>query len=125
MAAGKGLSAKARAELVRPNLPIAGATQFPPFVIRDDPGNAKVGLAAGLGVVVFDGPRGRVFFKGGHNDITDNQMICVDRAARCILILTNSGVGARAFPALTEAALGDIGMPWRWEYGPAQPAAAP
>lgn len=125
MAAGQGLSAKARAELVKPSMPIVSNTQFPPFVIRDNPDNAKIGLAGGIGVVVFDGPQGRVFFKGGHNEITDNQMICVDRSARCILMLTNSGVGARAFPALTDAALGDIGMPWLWEYGPGGPGSAP
>lgn len=125
IAAGQGLSAKARAELVKPSMPIVSNTQFPPFVIRDNPDNAKIGLAGGIGVVVFDGPQGRVFFKGGHNEITDNQMICVDRSARCILMLTNSGVGARAFPALTDAALGDIGMPWLWEYGPGGPGSAP
>ncbi len=124
IASGKGLSAAARAELTKASMPILSDAQFPPFVIRDNPDNARIGLAAGIGVVVFDGPQGRVFFKGGHNEITDNQMICVDKAARCLLVLTNSGVGASAFPAMAQAALGDIGMPWRWEYGPGGPAAA-
>jgi CubicO group peptidase (beta-lactamase class C family) len=119
MASGEGLSPKTRAELVKASFPIVSRSQFPPFVIADNPANAKIGLAAGVGVVVFDGPLGHAFFKGGHNDITDNQMICLDKAQRCILMLTNSGAGSRVFPALTKAALGEIGMPWAWEYGAA------
>jgi CubicO group peptidase (beta-lactamase class C family) len=119
MASGEGLSPKTRAELVKASFPIVSRSQFPPFVIADNPANAKIGLAAGVGVVVFDGPLGHAFFKGGHNDITDNQMICLDKAQRCILMLTNSGAGSRVFPALTKAALGEIGMPWAWEYGTA------
>jgi CubicO group peptidase (beta-lactamase class C family) len=125
MVSGWGLSAKARAERTKPSFPIVSKTQFPPFLIVDNPDNARIGLAAGLGVVVFDGPQGHAFYKGGHNDITDNQMICVERGQRCLLMLSNSGVGARIFPPLLKAALGDVGMPWTWEYGSAPPAAAP
>ena len=125
MVSGKGLSAKARAELSKPSFPIVSQNQFPPFLIRDNPGNAKIGLAAGLGVVVFDGPQGHAFYKGGHNDITDNQMVCVERGQRCVVLLTNSGVGARIFPPLVKAALGEIGVPWGWEYNPVRPVKAP
>lgn len=125
MVSGQGLSAKARAERTRPSFPIAGRNQFPPFLIVDNPDNAKIGLAAGLGVVVFDGPQGHAFFKGGHNDITDNQLICIERGQRCIVMLSNSGVGARIFPPLVQAALGDTGMPWTWEYNPVRPPVAP
>lgn len=122
---GQGLSPKARAELVKPSFPIVSAHQFPPFKIVDNPPNARIGLAAGLGVVVFDGPQGHAFYKGGHNDITDNHMVCVEAGQRCIVILTNSGVGARIFPPLVKAALGDIGAPWGWEYDPVLPVEAP
>lgn len=125
MVSGKGLSVKARAERTKASFPIVGAHQFPPFRIVDNPDNAKIGLAAGIGVVVFDGPQGHAFYKGGHNDITDNQLICVERGQRCIVMLTNSGVGARLFPPLVKAALGDVGMPWTWEYNPVLPVAAP
>ena len=121
---GQGLSAKARAERVKPSFPILNAHQFPPSLTDDNPANVKIHLAAGVGVVVFDGPQGHVFFKGGHNDITDNQMICVERGQRCLVMLTNSGVGARIFPPMLEAALGDVGMPWPWEYNPVLPVAA-
>jgi len=125
MVSGRGLSAKAAAERTKPSFPIANAHQFPPSLTDDNPGNARIGLAAGIGVVVFDGPQGHGFFKGGHNDITDNQLICVERGERCLVMLTNSGVGARIFPPLLKAALGDVGMPWTWEYNPLRPVAAP
>uniref|UniRef100_B0T656 Beta-lactamase n=1 Tax=Caulobacter sp. (strain K31) TaxID=366602 RepID=B0T656_CAUSK len=125
MVSGRGLSAKSAAERIKPSFPIANAHEFPPSLTDDDPANARIGLAAGIGVVVFDGPQGHAFFKGGHNDITDNMLICVERGQRCILMLTNSGVGARIFPPLLKAALGDIGMPWTWEYNPVLPVEAP
>jgi CubicO group peptidase (beta-lactamase class C family) len=124
MVRGDGLSAGSKAERVRPGFPIANAHEFPPSLTEDDPDNARIGLAAGIGVVVFDGPQGHAFFKGGHNDITDNMMICVERGQRCIVMLTNSGVGARIFPPLVEAALGGTGMPWTWEYNPVRPVKA-
>jgi CubicO group peptidase (beta-lactamase class C family) len=125
MVSGQGLSAKSAAERIKPSFPIVNAHQFPPSLTDNNPDNAKIGLAAGIGVVVFDGPQGHAFFKGGHNDITDNQLICVERGERCVVMLTNSGVGARIFPPLLKAALGDVGMPWRWEYNPVLPVAAP
>lgn len=125
MVSGWGLSPKARAERTKASFPIVGKTQFPPFLIVDNPDNARIGLAAGIGVVVFDGPQGHVFYKGGHNDITDNQMICVERGERCLLLMSNSGVGVRIFPPLLKAALGDISMPWTWELNSVPPVEAP
>ncbi|KQV56268.1 MULTISPECIES: serine hydrolase [unclassified Caulobacter] len=117
MVSGWRLSTKARAELDKGSFPIVSQSQFPPFLIKDNPDNARVGLKAGIGVVVFDGPQGRAFYKGGHNDITDNQLVCVEKGKRCVVLLTNSGVGQKVFPPLVKAALGDIGAPWTWEYG--------
>ncbi|PIB96441.1 serine hydrolase [Caulobacter sp. X] len=116
MASGWGLSAKARAEFVRPSLPIKSAHEFPTLTTEENPDNAKIGLAAGVGVVVHDAPQGHAFLKGGHNDITDNMLVCVEKGRRCVVILTNSGVGQRIIPALVKAALGETGTPWSWEY---------
>ncbi|WP_299010588.1 serine hydrolase domain-containing protein [uncultured Caulobacter sp.] len=117
MASGWGLSAKARAEFVKPSLPIKSAHEFPTLTTEENPDNAKIGLAAGIGVVVYRGSQGPAFLKGGHNDITDNMLVCVDQGRRCVVILTNSGVGQRIIPALVKAALGETGAPWSWEYG--------
>lgn len=125
MASGWGLSKKARAEFARGSLPIVSRSEFPTLSEETNPGNARIRLAAGVGVVTFEGPQGRAFFKGGHNDITDNMMVCVETRRRCMVILTNSGDGQRIFPALVKAALGETGMPWTWEYSRLMPVEAP
>ena len=123
MVSGWGLSPKAAAERVKVSLPIVKAHQFPPFETTRNPDNARIGLGAAIGVIVHDGPQGHAFFKGGHNDITDNMLVCVEKGRRCVVILTNSGVGQRIIPSIVRATLGDTGMPWSWEYNPVLPVA--
>lgn len=114
---GDGLSARARAEWVRAQLPITTAHQFPTWQLPELPvEQRRPDLAAGLGVVVFDGPQGRGFYKGGHDDITGNLWVCVERGKRCVVILSNDVRAERAYPALVRELLGETGMPWDWEY---------
>jgi len=124
---GEGLSAESRAELTRPQLPITTATQFPSLQPELPPVDRRADLAAGLGVIVFDGPQGRGFFKGGHNETIANTWVCVERRRRCVVILSNDVRAERAFPGLVRALMGETGAPWAWEYGPqpANPAPVP
>jgi CubicO group peptidase (beta-lactamase class C family) len=113
---GEGLSAKARAEMVRPQLPITSRSQFP--TLLEAPVDKRwPGLSAGLGVVTFQGPQGPGFFKGGHNESTGNTWVCVERGLRCVVILGNDVRAEAAFPDLVRAALGETGVPFAWEYG--------
>lgn len=112
---GDGLSPALRAEMVRPQLPILSAGQFPTLVSR--PGAPVAGLAAGLGVVTFQDRSGRGWFKGGHNDSTGNMAICLEARRRCLVMLSNDVRAERIFPELARLALGENDMPWRWEYG--------
>lgn len=114
---GDGLSKRSRAELVKPLLPITTASQFPSLQAELPPAQRHATLAAGLGVIVFDGPQGRGFMKGGHNDSTGNTLVCVERRRRCVVILANDVRAEPAFPALVQFVLGETGAPWRWEYG--------
>ena len=116
---GQGLSATARAELVRPQLPITSRSQFPTLAPELPPAKRWPGLAAGLGLVSFSGPQGRGFFKGGHNDSTGNMLVCLERRQRCVVILANDVRAEKAIPALVEQILGPTGLPWAWEYGSA------
>ncbi len=125
IAGGWGLSKKARAEFSRGGLAIPAAYQFPPFTEDKNPDNARIKLAAGVGVVTFDGPQGHAFFKGGHNDITDNMLVCVEKRRRCVVVLTNAGDGQRIIPSIVKAALGETGLPWGWEYTRLLPVEAP
>jgi CubicO group peptidase (beta-lactamase class C family) len=116
MVRGYGLSAAARKTFSSPQLPIVSQSQFPS--LRAPPAQpAFAGLAAGLGVIVFDGPQGRGFYKGGHNDSTGNTMVCLDQSKRCVVVLANDVRAEAAFPAIVHALIGETGTPWRWEYG--------
>jgi CubicO group peptidase (beta-lactamase class C family) len=113
---GDGLSAAARAELVRSHLPIATRSQFPPFQQPQSP-RPFPSIGAGLGVIAFNGPQGAGFFKGGHNDFTANTWVCLEASKRCVVILANDVRAEPAFPAIVASILGDGGVPWAWEYG--------
>lgn len=114
---GEGLEPATRAEMLRGRLAIRSASQFPTLGPEVAPEKQWKGLAAGLGVVTFDGPQGRGFFKGGHNDSTANIWVCLERGRRCVVLLANDVRAEAAFPRLVETILGDTGLPWRWEYG--------
>jgi CubicO group peptidase (beta-lactamase class C family) len=114
---GDGLSRKERAEMLRPMLPITTRTQFPSLQQELPVTERRKDLAAGLGMVVFDGPQGRGFFKGGHNDTTANTWVCVVAKRRCLVILSNDVRAERGFPDLVEYVLGPTGVPYDWEYG--------
>ncbi len=114
---GDALSKASRAALVAPQLAITTASQFPSLQVELPPAQRRADLAAGLGVIVFDGPQGRGFMKGGHNDSTANTLVCLERGQRCVVILSNDVRSEPAFPALVQFILGDTGAPWRWEYG--------
>lgn len=113
---GHGLSDSSRAELVRPHAPITSASQFPTLKTDTGPYNASIGLAAGLGVITYEDARGRVWFKGGHNDSTGNMLICIEREQRCLVLLANDVRAERIYPELARAILGELALPWPWEY---------
>jgi hypothetical protein len=114
---GDGLSRAARAELSRPQLPITTAHQFPTFTPELPPEKRRADLGAGLGVVVFDGPQGHGFLKGGHDEVTANTLVCLEESKRAVLLLANDVRAEAAFAALVRAILGDTGVPYDWEYG--------
>jgi len=118
---GEGLTKTSRAELVRPQVPILSPRQFPTLSEALEPGNAKIGLAAGLGLVTFQDSSGPAWFKGGHNDTTGNMVICLDSGKRCVVMLSNDVRAERIFPEIAQLVLGETRMPWSWEYGISKP----
>jgi CubicO group peptidase (beta-lactamase class C family) len=114
---GDGLSAASLAEMTKPLLHLTTAHQFPPFLPDLPVSEQRKDLYAGLGVVVFDGPQGHSFYKGGHDGQTANTMICIATAQRCVLILSNDVRSEASFPELVKFILGDTGVPYDWEYG--------
>lgn len=114
---GYGLSKKARAAMVAPQLSIRSRSQFPTLSPEANP-LPYPELAAGLGLIAFNGPQGRGFQKGGHNDSTGNTLVCLENDQRCVLILSNDVRSEQLYPKLVSAVLGKTGFPWSWEYGP-------
>ena len=113
---GDGLSPRGRAELVRPQLPITTASQFPTLQPELPLERRRADLTAGLGVEVFDGPQGRAFAKGGHNDTTGNMLVCVERRRSCVVLMSNDVRAEAAFPSLVRSVLGETGAPWSFKY---------
>jgi len=117
LVSGEGLSAASRAEMTKPQLHITTAHQFPLFGPDLPVTEQRKDLSAGLGVVVFDGPQGHGFFKGGHDGQTANTMVCIEKLERCIVILSNDVRAEAGFADLVSFILGDTGVPYDWEYG--------
>lgn len=120
---GDGLSPALRAEMVRPQLPIRSAGQFP--TLAPDAARPVPHLAAGLGVVTFRDRSGPGWFKGGHNDSTGNMVLCLEARRRCLVMLSNDVRAERIFPDIARLVLGENDMPWGWEYGWYRAALAP
>ena len=116
MARGWGLSASSRRAFASPQLWITSRSQFPTFLPDPPLSEQHKGVAAGLGVIVFSGPQGPGFYKGGHNDSTANTLVCVARKRRCVLIMSNDVRAEAAFPWLVRSILGETGVPYKWEY---------
>jgi CubicO group peptidase (beta-lactamase class C family) len=95
---GDGLKPASLREIVRPQLPITTASQFPTFQNPLPRAQQHRSLSAGLGLVTFNGPQGRGFFKGGHNDTTGNMWVCLEKGRRCVVILANDVRAEAAFP---------------------------
>jgi len=113
---GDGLSAASRAELVKPQVQITSAHQFPSLAATFEPNNKEINLAGGLGLVTFQDTSGPAWFKGGHNDWTGNMVICLESGKRCLVMLANDVRAERVYPAISRFVLGDTRMPWTWEY---------
>ena len=114
---GDGLSRASRAEMVKPSFHITTRTQFPLFQPDVPVSEQRKDLHAGLGVVIFDGPQGHGFYKGGHDGQTANTMVCIERNQRCALILSNDVRSEAGFADLVRFLLGNTGVPYDWEYG--------
>lgn len=114
---GRGVAAALRAALITPFIPITTKTQFPTLQAELPADQRRKNFGSALSVVVFDGPQGRAFHRGGHNDTTGNTWLCIEASKRCIVILSNDVRSEAAFPALARFILGDTGAPYDWVLG--------
>ena len=113
----EGLSAASYAEMLKPQLHIGTATQFPNFAPDLPTNRQRRDLSAGLGVITFEGPQGPGFFKGGHDGQTANMMVCIEKSKRCVLLMSNDVRAEAGYAKLLGLILGNTGVPLEWEYG--------
>ena len=114
---GDGLSPTSRREMTKSQLKITTAHQFPLFGEELPATQQRKDLFMGLGVVVFDGPQGHGFYKGGHDDQTANIVVCLEKIQRCVVLLSNDVRTEAAYADLVRFILGETGVPFDWEYG--------
>lgn len=111
----EGLSERSCGEMKRAQVAIHSVQQFPTLSEDTTTDNDGIRLAYGLGAAVYDSPQGRAWFKGGHDDGTNNLALCLADRRDCILILSNSSNGESVFRYLVDTALGPTCLPWFWE----------
>jgi CubicO group peptidase (beta-lactamase class C family) len=110
------LNAATQAQMLKPQIQINTAHQFPTLDETTSDEGPKVGLAYGVGWGLLTRTRyGPAFFKEGHGDGAENYLICFTRTGTCMIILTNSDNGELAFRPLLEKLIGDTETPWEWE----------
>jgi CubicO group peptidase (beta-lactamase class C family) len=114
---GDGLTPTSRAEITRRTFHITTRSQFPMFQPDLPVVEQRKDLYSGLGVILFSGPQGTGFYKGGHDGQTANTMVCVEARQRCVVVLSNDVRAEAGFAELVKFILGDTGVPFDWEYG--------
>ncbi len=115
MVRGDGLSAAAHKAWLTPQVRIRSVQQFPTIGPPDSTNNDAISLGYALGVGTFQSSQGPAWFKGGHDDGTNNIALCLQSSRDCVLLMSNSSNAESIFPYLLDAVLGPTCFPWYWE----------
>jgi CubicO group peptidase (beta-lactamase class C family) len=112
---GKGLTAKAKSEMLSPQISIHTKGQFPSLRNDTSSENEKIKLSYGLGWGLLTSPYGKAFFKEGHDDGWVHYNINFMDKKTSIIIMSNSSNGESIFKEVLEKIIGDVYTPWKWE----------
>jgi CubicO group peptidase (beta-lactamase class C family) len=112
---GKLLDQKTRAEMLRPQIAIHSAHQFPSLDAETTATNDPIHLSYGSGWGLYSSHYGRAFFKEGHDEGWRHLALCFYEKGAGILIMTNSSNGEGIFKPLLDALLGPTDFPFAWE----------
>ena len=113
---GEGITARAKAELWRPQVRIDSKREFPSLAPETTDENRVIDLSYALGWGVYTSPRGgRIVFKEGSDDGWNNYAALDERRGVGLLIMANSSNAKGIMKYLADAVLGDTCMPWYWQ----------
>jgi CubicO group peptidase (beta-lactamase class C family) len=119
---GKLLSDKGYEEMLSPQIGIYTKHQFPSLNNDTTSANKSIQLSYSLGWGFFKSPKGRAFFKEGHDDGWVHYSIGFPDQKMALVIMSNSSAGESIYKELVEKLTG-IKIPWKWEgYTPYRPA---
>jgi len=120
---GKGLSEKAKQEMLSPQIAIKTKHQFPSLnTDTTDDTYKSIDLSYGLGWGLFRCPYGSAFFKEGHDDGWVHYNVNFPEKKTSIIIMCNSSNGESIFKEVLEKIIGDVYTPFEWEnYTPYKP----
>jgi CubicO group peptidase (beta-lactamase class C family) len=110
----EGLSAAAHRQMLSPQIAIVSPRQFPSHFPGQTAVNAPIGLSAGLGWIVYRSPQGRVFFKEGNDEGTNNFAYGQADTGDGLLLLANTSRGDAIFQPLVEMLFAPSCLPWFW-----------
>jgi CubicO group peptidase (beta-lactamase class C family) len=112
---GEGLRPETRELMLSPQIQIYSKYQFPTITTVTTDANKPIRLSYGLGWGLYWTPRGKAFFKEGHDEGWRNYTVCFDQSKIGIVIMTNSSNGEGIFKELLETLIGNTFTPIEWE----------
>lgn len=112
---GEGLRNETRELMLSPQIQIYSKHQFPTLTTDTTDANKPIRLSYGLGWGLYWTPRGKAFFKEGHDEGWRNYAVCFDKSKIGIVIMTNSSNGEGIFKELLETLIRNTFTPIEWE----------
>ena len=110
----KLLNTRTTGTMFSPEVSIHSAHQFPSLDPATTTANDAIRLRYGLGWGLYSSPRGKAFFKEGHDEGWRHLALCFQDGSG-ILILTNSSNGEGIFKPLIDSVMGATAFPFDWE----------
>lgn len=110
----EGLSESAHRQMLSPQIAIVSPRQFPSHFPGQTDVNRPIGLSAGLGWIVYRSPQGRVFFKEGNDEGTNNFAYGQADTGDGLLLLANTSRADAIFQPLVEMLFAPSCLPWFW-----------
>ena len=111
----KALTRPIRTLMLTPQVTITTRTQFPTLTTETTDRNDAIRLGYGLGWGLFFTPRGKAFFKEGHDAGWQHYTVAFDDRGLAVVLMSNSANAEGIFPELLERLIADAYTPLEWE----------